>query len=227
MTPAETYRQWDDLDLEARVAALEDVANDYLVNNGYDNVDVQVGQLDDAFAETDPDIGDIVIDGQALETATADQAMDMIYHETWHSMDAQDGVFDRLPEDERASLNETEGYEWYYDDQGELQVREPYAVPEHDNADAFGAAMAEQVALEAAGGGAAASATAVAATESASDTFQVEILWDQIVVSNAGDDTFEPDFDHAVITTEPSSDAADNPGGAADYFEGGHAVPSP
>jgi hypothetical protein len=100
VTPEELCEQWDGLDVDERLEALEAIATDYLVNHGYDNVDVQSADLDEGtLAETDPDVGDIVVDEEALQDMNGDEALETLYHEIWHSMDAQDGVFDRLAED--------------------------------------------------------------------------------------------------------------------------------
>jgi hypothetical protein len=224
VTPEELCEQWDGLDVDERLEALEAIATDYLVNHGYDNVDVQSADLDEGtLAETDPDVGDIVVDEEALQDMNGDEALETLYHEIWHSMDAQDGVFDRLAEDEQQTLNETDRLEGYYDDQGEMRMREGYTVPEHDDADIFGEEMSNSVCPDedepepapAPGG-------PPAGSESASDGFQVEIDWEHVTVTD--EFTFEPDFDNAVVTTVPASD---NPGGEAEYYEGGHAVPLP
>jgi hypothetical protein len=223
LTAEELCEQWDDLDPDERLQSLEDIASGYLVDHGYDNVDVQRADLDEGVAaETDPVTGDIVFDDESLRDMDADEALETLFHETWHSMDVQDGVLDRLPEDEQEAINEIIGMEGYFDDQGELRMRDVYFVPEHDNAETFGEEMSNAACPDDDEPAPPSPSGPPSGSESASEGFQVEIDWAHITVT--GEFTFEPDFDNAVVTTEAASD---NPGGEAEFFEGGHAVPSP
>lgn len=215
MTPEAAYANWDDLDLDERADALEEAANHALTSAGYDPVDVSYGNSASS-ADTDPATGDITYDPDYLVSVDGMSAFSTLYHETWHSMDVQDGVIDALPEDEREAFNDIESMNGYWDDHGEMRMETRYTVPEHDNAEAYGQAMAESVregASQVGGGGAPPPpAGGGAGSESASDAFQIEIDWANVVITS--------------VPSDAGSGGA-NAGGAAEYYEGGHAVPSP
>ena len=220
MTTEDAYRDWAELDSDERLKALEDAANEALSSAGYDPVKVAEGDFENGMS-TDPENGNIYASSSSLAGDDAYEAFSSVYHEAWHSMDIQDGVYDRLASDEREAFNDIEESSGYYDEDGELREDRVYAIPEHDNAEAYGDAMADAV------------------RDSAEVDFDFEIDFANVTVtdepsanpprgstgaeSGSDDFGFEIDWDHVVVSSADN----DSDKGAAEHYEGGHAVPSP
>ena len=137
-----------------RTEALGRAINDYLVENGYDPVDVSYDTLEDRThaAETNKSDGNIVFDRDYILGAGRDAGYNTAYHEDWHAMQAQDGVFDRLSANENEIFNDLTSGEEYFDPEQADDMRFRYVVPEHEDADIFAEYMSDRVAQECGGG---------------------------------------------------------------------------
>ena len=177
------------------------------------------GDLDGlAAGATDPITGNITFDRDQIEAC---DAMGTVFRELWHAIDVQDHV--PLAEDEELNFNELVYITGYYNDQGELHEDNVYVVPAHDDAEVYGEYMSDE-ACDCSDDSPDDPPPTPAGTESASDDDVGDFDWAHAVVSDGGwGDGIDPDFEHAVVTTAPASES----GGEAEYYEGGHTVPSP
>jgi hypothetical protein len=95
----EDFDDWDNRTADERLAALEMMINEKLIEEGYDVVVVEVGDLDDAWAETDWDGHTVTIDGESLENGDVRDMVDTANHEAEHARQGQDGYWDDGNED--------------------------------------------------------------------------------------------------------------------------------
>lgn len=146
----EVFATWDSISPEDRAEALGEATNEDLVEQGYAPVTSSEGDLDDdTAAETDPQTGDVTYDRGFLANADAYDAMSTAYHEEYHSMDAQDGVYDRMSEDENDSYNDIEDTitvtDIYRDEPEVERYEHEYYAPGHNEAEQYGIQRADQI----------------------------------------------------------------------------------
>ena len=112
---------WSD-DRDERLAALDEVVNETLSENGYAGVDVEGGDVSPNYGETSADGTTITFDEQStLESDDAVEALDTAYHEAGHAMREQDGGEELFTSDEVATFNDR-GLVGSIDDEGELHL---------------------------------------------------------------------------------------------------------
>jgi hypothetical protein len=227
MTPEELCEGWDELDTDERLNALAGVGNDTLAANDYEAVDIGGDDLEGLDSgSTDTTTGAITFDRANVENGDACDAMNTLFHELWHAMEIQDHAFDALSEDEQLNFNEVIEFGGYWNEQDELHQDNLYVVPEHDDAEVFAEHMSDAACdcSDDTPDEPAPPPPEPASTESAVDEDIGDFDWANAVVTDAGwGDGIDPDFEHAVVTTAPASET----GGEAEYYEGGHAVPTP
>ena len=120
------------MDRDERLAALDEVVNETLSENGYAGVDVEGGDVSPNYGETSADGTTITFDEQStIESDDAVEALDTAYHEAGHAMREQDGGEELLTSDEVATFNDR-GLVGSIDDEGELHL-ESTLSPFHDD----------------------------------------------------------------------------------------------
>jgi len=193
------------MDRDERLAALDEVVSDTLSENGYSGVNVQGGDVSPNYGETSGDGTTITFDEErTLESDDAVEALNTAYHEAGHAMRDQDGGGELLTSDEIATFNEW-GYSGSYDDEGELHL-ELSLGPFHDDVVDYASYMTGQAIDEAAAesGQSVPTAGAPAPPGPASGGGAESAAAADAPSSN--ELTVEPDFEHAVATSEPAGD---------------------
>jgi hypothetical protein len=198
---------WNDMDRDERLAALDAVVNDTLSENGYAEVDVEGGDAHSNYAvtETGEEGTTITFDEErTLESDDAVEALDTAYHEAGHAMRDQDGGRELLTKDETDTFNERE-YVGSYDDEGELHL-ESTLSPFHDDVVQYGAYMTGQAIDEAAAASGQSVPTAGAPPSPGPASVGGAESAAEANAPSSNELTFEPDFEHAVVTSEPAGD---------------------
>lgn len=202
MDAAELYAQWDGLSPSERLEALEELVNDELVTNGYDEVEIEVDDLPesaDSATVGNYDEGTITFDTDHVLDDPAQDVIETAFHEAGHAMRDQDGLTDLIPEEALEGYNDVQGFEGYYDENGELQIDSVYN-PYHQDVYDYGAHRTEQALAPVLGPppGETASPTAYGVQD-----FPFEIDWDNAVIrTEPAEPVIEVDWDNVVVTPE-------------------------
>src|SRR4029077_15016269 len=193
------------MDRDERLAARDAVVNDTLSENEYGGVDVEGGDVSPNYAETSGDGTTITFDEErTLESDDAVEALDTAYHEAGHAMRDQDGGKELLTSDETDTFNER-GYTGSYDDEGELHL-ESTLGPFHDDVVQYASYMTGQAIDEAAAESGQSVQTAGAPTSPGPASVGGAESAAAADAPSSNELTFEPDFEHAVVTSEPAAD---------------------
>jgi hypothetical protein len=196
---------WNDMDRDERLAALDEVVNDTLSENGYGGVDVEGGDVSPNYGETSPDGTTITLDEQStLESDDAVEALDTAYHEAGHAMREQDAGEELLTSDEVATFNDR-GYTGSIDDEGELHL-ESTLSPFHDDVVQYASYMTGQAIDEAAAESGQSVPTAGAPSSPGPASVGGAESAAAADAPSSNELTFEPDFANAVVTSEPADD---------------------
>ncbi len=195
---AATSVMWDVMSEDEKLAALEEVINDTLTDLGYEEVDVESGELEAASGQTSD--GTITLDsGSTLSGDPFSEALDTAFHETAHAMDQQDGIYAGMTDEELDDLNAINP-----DDDAGHTTQDPL----HQNVEDYAAAMVEDAKESLApilggGGSGGGPAGAVGAGESdAGDSgqdFSFDIDYAGVTVTDADSDS-SADFDFEIDT---------------------------
>ena len=190
------------MDRDERLAALDEVVNETLSENGYAGVDVEGGDVSPNYGETSADGTTITFDEQStLESDDAVEALDTAYHEAGHAMREQDGGEELLTSDEVATFNDR-GLVGSIDDEGELHL-ESTLSPFHDDVAHTRCTLTGQAIDEAAAESGQSVPTAGAPPSASVGAAESAAAADAPASNEL---TFEPDFEHAVVTSEPAAD---------------------
>lgn len=141
MDPIELVDSWDDLDRDERADALGEIVNDTLEDWGYDPVETDVDALDGANAHYDD--GEVVFDGEYLETDNPYEAIETAFHEAAHAMNDQDGDYELLTDEENETYNDRVSIDLSYDENGEI-VAENVLNEFHEDVKDFAEWMLEE-----------------------------------------------------------------------------------
>jgi hypothetical protein len=106
MDPCELIDQWETLTAQERLDELEALINEYLVDNGYLPITAEISDLDHALGDFDKNTGKVRFDTDHIEGSRPDGVLDTAMHEMGHAMEAQDGDYAALSDDERAQYND-------------------------------------------------------------------------------------------------------------------------
>jgi hypothetical protein len=195
MDPADVVVSWADWSREERLGALSDVVNQTLEENGYDDVDTQDDDIGYS-SNYNPDTNTVSFGDDMLDADDPMDALQSAYHETGHAMRDQDGS-EPLSPDEYATWNE-KSFDFVQDDEDPDGYATPSnANPMHDDVNAFADYMMDRT-LGPSGGGGGGGGGSAAGGESAADAD----------APTSHDVSFEPDFDNATVTSEPSDDVS-------------------
>ena len=195
---AATAVMWDVMSEDEKLAALGEIINETLSGLGYEEADVESGELEGALGETSD--GTITLDsGSTLLDAPFSDALDTAYHETAHEMDDQDGTDAAMTDEEQDDFNAVNP-----DDETGHTTQDPL----HQNVEDYAAAMVQETSDRLApilggGGSGGGPAGAVGAGESdAGDSgqdFSFDIDYAGVTVTDADSDS-SADFDFEIDT---------------------------